>query len=133
MAWQSLLFSGLIFVFFNPNGPQTIPLVGLAQILGFLLFGLAGGLLRPVILRNHESTRIALLLAGCGLVFTFIYDISTNLAFAITFGPFWPSLISGLGFGLIHIISNTIIFGISSLIIYRIWKRIGYLLPPLAG
>ncbi len=125
--------SGLIFVFFNPNGPQTVPLVGLAQITGFILFGVAGGLFRQAILGHHESTRIALLLAGCGLGLTFIYDLATNLAFAITFGPFWPSLIGGLGFGLIHIISNTVIFGLSSLIIHRIWKRIGYLLPPLAG
>ncbi len=127
------LVAGMIFVLFNPNGPQTVPLVALAQVTGFLLFGLAGGLLRQVILRHQESIRVALLLAVCGLVLTFIYDLTTNLAFAITFGPFWPSLIGGLGFSLIHIISNTVIFGLSSLVIHRIWKRIGYLLPPLAG
>jgi hypothetical protein len=106
--------------------------VGLAQLVGFILFGLAGGLLRPIIISHYETKRMALLLAACGAILTLWYDITTNLAFAIVFGPFWPSFIGGLGFGVIHLISNTVIFGFSSLIIYRIWKRIGYLLPPLA-
>lgn len=125
--------AGTIFVFFNPNGPQTVPLVGLAQLIGFILFGLVGGLLRRLILNHYGSWQITLVMALCGLVLTFLYDLSTDLAFAVTFGPFWPTLVAGLGFGLIHIISNTVNFGLSSLIIHRIWKRIGYLLPPLAG
>jgi hypothetical protein len=126
------LIAGVIFVFFNPNGPQTIPLVGIAQLLGFLLFGLAGGLLRPFILRHQGTLMIAILLAACGSLLTLWYDLSTNLAFAVAIGPFWPTLTAGLAFGIIHLISNTIIFALSSLIINRIWKRIGYLLPPLA-
>jgi hypothetical protein len=126
------LIAGVIFVFFNPNGPQTIPLVGIAQLVGFLLFGLAGGLLRPFILRHHETPSMMILLAACGSLLTLWYDLTTNLAFAAAIGPFWPTLTAGLAFGIIHLVSNTIIFGLSSLLINRIWKRIGYLLPPLA-
>jgi hypothetical protein len=127
------LISGVIFVLFNPNGPQTLPLVGLAQLFGFILFGLTGGLLRPIVLHHSQTLKIAFLLAFCGGALTLWYDLSTNLVFAIILGPFWPTVVSGMAFGIIHIVGNIITFALSSLIIQRIWKRVGYLLPPLAG
>jgi hypothetical protein len=127
------LVAGTIFVFFNPNGPQTMPLVGLAQLFGFLLFGFFGGLLRFPVLNQSRSKKIIFLLALSGGVLTLWYDFSTNLVFAVIFGPFWGTMIGGMALGVVHIVSNTAIFGLSSLIIYKIWKRIGYLLPPLAG
>ena len=127
--------AGTIFVFFNPNGPQTILLVGLAQITGFMLFGLAGGFLRSYVLNNYAGKRVMLISGAVGFVLSLFYDISTNLALALLhiYGPFWLTIFGGLSFGLIHIVSNTIIFGMSSLIIYRIWKRIEFIMPPLAG
>jgi hypothetical protein len=125
--------AGTILVFFNPNGPQMILLVGLAQIVGFMMFALVGGLLRRPILRLVCGTRLAMLLISVGALLTLMYDIITNLAFAAVFGPFWQVLIGGIGFGLLHLASNTIIFGMSSLIIGKIWKRIEFYMPPLAG
>jgi hypothetical protein len=125
--------AGIIFVLFNPNGPQTILLVGAAQMVGFLLFGLAGGVIRPLILIKSDARRIAGLIVIVGASLTLWYDVSTNLILAIIIGPLWPTLIGGLGFGIIHFISNAVIFGMSSLIINRIWKRIQHIMPPLAG
>jgi hypothetical protein len=125
--------AGIIFVFFNPNGPQTILPAGFAQLLGFLMYGLSGGVLRRFILDNYKIGRAAFILVIAGAVLTLWYDLSTNIVFALLFGPFWQSLIAGLGFGIIHFISNVLIFGLSSLIIGKIWKRIEYLMPPLAG
>jgi hypothetical protein len=127
------LVAGTIFVFFNPNGPQTILLVGLAQITGFALFGLSGGLLRRLIIGKTPGRRLAALMIFVGATLTLWYDLTTNLSFAVLFGPFWPTLIGGLGFALIHIISNAVIFGMSSLVIEKIWKRIEFYMPPLAG
>ena len=127
------LIAGVIFIFFNPNGPQTVLPVGLAQLVGFLLFGLAGSVLRSLVLGKHVTGRVAVLLVIVGAILTLWYDFSTNLVLAILFGPFWMTLIGGLGFGIIHIVSNCILFGTSSLIINRIWKRIEYIMPPLAG
>jgi len=126
------LVAGIIFVFFNPNGAQPILAVGLMQLFGFILFGLCGGLLRPLILKkdNIRVTMITLLAAGALL--TVWYDLSTNLVFAYLFGPFWPVLIAGLGFSAVHIVSNTIIFGLSGAVVQKIWKRIEYIMPPLA-
>ncbi|HBZ01126.1 MAG TPA: hypothetical protein DEO84_07380 [candidate division Zixibacteria bacterium] len=126
------IVAGIIFVFFNPNGPQTIFIVGLAQLLGFVLYGLAGGVLRQLVLHYQNTRGLMLLMAICGASLTLWYDITTNLAFAVVIGPFWPTLVGGMGYGIIHLISNTVIFAFSSLIINRIWKRIGYLLPPVA-
>jgi hypothetical protein len=125
--------AGIIFVFFNPNGIQPVLLVGLAQLLGFILFALAGGLVRPVILKNHDSARTALVLIAAGLLLTLWYDLSTNFTFAVLFGPFWPTLVGGLGFSLLHIVSNTILFGLTATVVLKIWKRIEYIMPPLAG
>lgn len=127
------LVAGLIFVFFNPNGAQPILAIGMVQLFGFLLFGFCGGLVRPWILKkDNVKLTIAVLLVS-GMVLTLWYDLTTNLAFAYIFGPFWPAFIAGLGFGIIHSVSNTIIFGISGAVVQKIWKRIEYIMPPLAA
>jgi hypothetical protein len=126
------LVGGIIFVFFNPNGAQPILAIGLVQLFGFLLFGFCGGLLRPVVLkRDNIKLTIAVLLVS-GAVLTFWYDLSTNLAFAYIFGPFWTAFLAGLGFSILHTVSNIIIFGISGAVVQKIWKRIEYIMPPLA-
>jgi len=130
---MSSLIAGVIFIFFNPNGPQPVIMVGAAQLFGFVLFGLCGGLLRGTILAKNASLRSSILLAVAGLVLTFWYDLSTNLVFAVMFGPFWPTIIGGLSFGVVHLISNTILFGFSGTVVYKIWKRVEFYLPPLAG
>jgi len=129
---MSALVAGIIFILFNPNGPQPVWLVGVAQLVGFILFGLAGGGLRNLVLKNKNVGRSASILAVAGLILTFWYDLSTNLAFALIFGPFWPIMIGGLGFAIIHLVSNTILFGLSGAVVHKIWRRIEYYLPPLA-
>lgn len=127
------LVAGIIFVFFNPNGAQPILAVGLVQMLGFILFGLCGGLVRPIILRKDNIRITILVMLISGAVLTIWYDLSTNLVFALLFGPFWPALIGGLLFSIVHTISNTVIFGLSGAVVQKIWKRIEYIMPPLAA
>lgn len=125
--------AGIIFIFFNPNGPQPVLLIGITQLFGFLLFGFGGGIIRPLILRKENTGRSTILLISAGVLLTLWYDLSTNLAFAALFGPFWPTLIGGLGFGLMHLVGNTVMFGLAGAIVYKIWRRIEYIMPPLAG
>ncbi len=125
--------AGIIFVFFNPNGAQPILIIGIIQLFGFMLFGFSGGLFRPLILKSVNKKKVVVLLILAGAVLTFWYDLSTNVAFAIFFGPFWPALIAGLAFSVVHTISNILIFGLSGAIIQKIWKRIEYIMPPLAA
>ena len=126
------LVAGLIFVFFNPNGAQPVLAVGIVQLFGFILFGFCGGLLRPVILRNNNTGLTMTTLFLSGAILTLWYDFSTNFVFAYLFGPFWPTLAAGLSFSIVHTVSNTIIFGISGAVVQKIWKRIEYIMPPLA-
>lgn len=96
---------------FNPHGSALPPLLG-AQIIGFLLAGAAGGLLRGVIRK-----RGMLAAAVSGLFITLIYDILTTLASAyIALGEegFLPGIKSFFAasaiFILIHAGVNTLIF-----------------------
>jgi hypothetical protein len=126
------LVAGIIFVFFNPNGAQPVLAVGAVQLFGFLLFGFCGAALRPVLLKKDNTRLIVVVLLLSGAALTLWYDLSTNLTFAYIFGPFWPVLVGGLSFSIIHVIGNTVIFGVSGAVVQKIWKRIEYLMPPLA-
>jgi hypothetical protein len=129
----SALIAGVIFVFFNPNGPQPIIIVGIAQILGFITFPITGGLLRRLILKKMTIQSNIIFMSVLGLILTLCYDVLTNLAFAVTIGPFWVVLWGGLTFALAHIISNAIIFGFTGAFIHKIWKRLEHSLPPLGS
>jgi hypothetical protein len=125
--------AGIIFIFFNPGGPQPVIIVGLTQVLGFIFFALSGGALRNTILKSGSVGRAVLILAVCGFILTLWYDLSTNLVFALTFGPFWPTMIAGITFGATHLLSNTILFAITGTVVLKIWKRIEFISPPLSG
>jgi hypothetical protein len=90
-------------------------------------------LARPAVLKKDNIKLTIAVLLVFGAVLTFWYDLSTNLAFAYIFGPFWPALLAGIGFSIIHTVSNTVIFGLSGAVVQKIWKRIEYIMPPLAA
>lgn len=116
------LVAGFIFVFFNPNGPPSIVVVVIAQLLGFVLFGMAGAIFGKSILKNKSRVIGMIFCAAIGIVFTFIYDALTNMAFAASFGPFWPAMASGIVFALWHIVANGIIFGFAEPLIVKLWQ-----------
>lgn len=119
------LVAGLIFVMFNPNGSPSLITVVIAQLIGFILFGIAGALFGKSILKNKNRIIGITFCAAIGVVFTFLYDALTNIAFALTIGPFWPTLASGIAFSLWHIVSNGIIFGISEPLMVKLWRIAG--------
>jgi hypothetical protein len=135
LGWKhgmaSAFLAGIIFVYFNPNGPQPIILVGLAQITGFVTYALFGGLFRKFLLNNDKIINVIITMTALGAVLTLLYDTITNIMFAITIGPFWVVLIGGLSFAVAHIISNTIIFGFSGVLVNKVWKRLEQSLPPV--
>lgn len=119
------LVAGSIFIIFNPNGPPTLFTVAIAQIVGFIIFGLAGAFFGRSILRNKSRPIGIMLLAAIGVVLTFIYDLLTNAAFAVTIGPFWPTIIGGIGFSIWHIVSNGLIFGFFEPLLVKLWRITG--------
>jgi len=119
------LAAGLIFIVFNPNGPPTLLTVAVAQLTGFILFGLIGAAVRKNIINNKNRIVGITFCAAVGVVFTFIYDLLTNAAFALTIGPFWPTIVSGIAFSLMHIVSNGLIFGFFEPIMVKLWRVAG--------
>ncbi len=104
-AAAELLVSGL-----NPLGP-ALPLVFVAQVVGMAATGLAGGLLGRRILRIKATYRVALL-AGIGLVLTIFFDFLTNLALGVHLGPIRATVLGGLAFSVVHIVSNMFVFAV---------------------
>jgi hypothetical protein len=106
------LVGEFLYSLLNPFGAAPPPLL-FAQLLGMGLFAAAGatlgrrfGSLTPVL----KMTVFGLL----GLGLTFCFDFLTTLSFLIFSGltkaTFLASLIYGLGFYVLHILSNTAIF-----------------------
>lgn len=122
------LTAGTIYILFNPNGPQTIVLVGIAQLIGFLLYGLAGAFFCRMILANTRRVIGMTFCAAIGVVMTFIYDLLTNAAFGITIGAIWPTIYAGIAFSLIHMAANGLIFGLAEPLLVRVWRSVRPLL-----
>jgi hypothetical protein len=116
------LIAGSIFVTFNPNGPPSLILVAIAQLIGFMLFGIVGALFGKSILKNKNRLVGMTFCAAIGVVFTFLYDILTNMAFALSTGPFWPTFVGGNILSLVHIVSNGILFGLSEPLMVKLWR-----------
>jgi thiamine transporter ThiT len=116
------LIAGIIFVFFNPNGPPSVITMVIAQFIGFILFGLAGAIFGKSILRNKNHMVGMAFCGAIGVVFTFIYDALTNAALGLTFGAFWPTMAGGIAFSLMHFVSNGLIFGFSEPLMVKLWQ-----------
>jgi len=124
------LVAGSIFVLFNPNGPPSLVTVAGAQMVGFVLFGQAGAIFGKSILSNRNRVIGMTFMAATGVVFTFIYDLVTNVAFGLTIGPFWPTIAAGVAFSLWHMVTNGLIFGFFEPLLVKIWHVTGPRLYP---
>jgi len=116
------LVAGSIYILFNPNGPQTILIVGIAQIAGFMMFGIAGAIFRKMILANRNHYVGMVFCAAIGVVVTFIYDIITNAAWGYSMGAVQPVIISGIAFSLVHMGFNGLIFGLAEPLVVKLWQ-----------
>lgn len=116
------IVAGTIYIMFNPNGPQTVLLVGMAQIIGYSLFGLAGAFFGKMILTNRNRFVGIVFCAAIGVLFTFIYDLLTNAAWGLTIHAVKPAIYSGIAFSLIHMGANGIIFGVAEPLLVKLWQ-----------
>lgn len=116
-----------IFSTFNPLGASLPPLM-LAQVLGGMMMGAAGGLLRSIMPGIPVVVRGILLGIGGGLL-TLVYDVITNIGGFIAFTTektFVAYLLTGIAFSLLHIFSNTLVF---SMLLFPILNRVASLRP----
>lgn len=114
-----------IFSLFNPLGASLPPLM-LAQVVGGMMLGMAGGLIKSMISGIPVLARGILLGIGGGLL-TLLYDVITNIGGFIAFTTektFIAYLAAGMVFSLLHMLSNTLIF---SLLLFPILNRVASL------
>jgi hypothetical protein len=105
-----LLFSAL-----NPMGSGLLfPPLLIAQILAMTVVCLTGTLLQSYILNWKISPLNIVLIGAIGFLLTLFYDILVSAAYPLSAG-FKPretiaTIIAGLAFSVIHLISNTAVF-----------------------
>ncbi|MCD6118032.1 hypothetical protein J7K93_13580 [bacterium] len=104
------LLTESIYSLFNPFGIAAPPLF-IAQIISMALIGFTGGLISDI---NLKSWKFPIVLAAAGGILTSVFALLTTLSFVFLIGldrsGRIAAIISGIGFNLLHIISNTLIF-----------------------
>jgi hypothetical protein len=118
------ILSITIYSFFNPFGISLPPLLA-AQITGFLVIGVVGGLLRERVFSGGGTAVI--IIAVAGFLTTLLYDILTTVASAyVVLGTdgFADGIIgffsAGSVFILIHVLVNTFVFSQAVLPIVKV-------------
>jgi hypothetical protein len=114
-----------IFSIFNPLGASLPPLM-IAQVVGGMMVGLAGGLIKSMLSGIPMVARCIVLGISGGLL-TLLYDVITNIGGFIAFTTektFIAYLAAGMVFSLLHIFSNIMIF---SLLLFPVLNRIASL------
>ncbi len=107
----------LIFSVLNPFGSGLVfPPLLLSQVLSMIIIGATGGLMRSLFFKREFTTRSIVGLATTGFILTFIFDSLTTLSYPVSVGFDMPQTIgiyiSGIGFTVLHQISNAIVFAI---------------------
>jgi hypothetical protein len=104
------LLTAIIFGSINPWG-GLIPQIWITQLIGWIYIAFAGSLIGS---RSHSaSSRLTKdwQLGLVGAFLTFYFDLLTNLGYAWATGiSYWITLLAGLSFMIIHVVSNAIIF-----------------------
>jgi len=115
-----------VFSAANPLGSGLIflPLL-VTQVIGMGLIGFIGGILKRTFQTRNWPSRKVILLGGIGLILTFIYDTVTTLSYPFAAGfELKQTMViygGGMGFTLLHQVSNAIIF---STALPRVFLRI---------
>jgi hypothetical protein len=113
--------AGFLYTTLNPYGPAH-PAVAVAQVVGFTALGASGSLLRSRAAWSGGRVTAAVFLVVVGATLTALYDLATNAAFGLVIGQVRATVLAGLPFLGIHVVSNAAIFlvvGVPLLVLLR--------------
>ena len=105
-------FSMFLFSFFNPLGIPFPPVL-IAQVVFMGVAGFVGGMWRGWLRRYAFRPIYIGGLAGTGLILTLLYDVGTNVGFALSAGlmsQLVKIIAGGIVFSTIHLVTNTALF-----------------------
>jgi hypothetical protein len=118
--WGALVGSTAIFIYsgMNPMGSGlSFPPLFIMQIFAMALIGSLGGWLRHIFFVKEMNAFNLVGLALVGFFSTLMYDVFTLIAYPLAAGLGLPgimaALVKGLGFTLLHEISNAVVFVIA--------------------
>lgn len=110
----------------NPYG--FVPQVWLATMISESIYGLVGGVLRKIFTPTHlngQRIRLSVFFATLGFTLTLIYDLITNVVYALSFSvPIVVGIISGVPFTVLHEVSNALIFGFGSIPLITVLEKL---------
>ncbi|MFQ5831766.1 MAG: ECF transporter S component [Candidatus Thorarchaeota archaeon] len=100
----------IVFGSINPWG-IPIPEILITQILGWLYIVAAGSLMGTNQKLSKTTHVDVLRLGAAGVFLTLFFELLTNFGYAIAFGlPYWVTILTGIPFTVVHVVSNAIIF-----------------------
>ncbi len=104
-----------LYSMLSPYGIAPPPLFA-AQIIGGGVIGFGGAMLRKIAFNRNRGAFIKVTACAItGLIVTLIYDILTNIGSFVLIASettFIPFLVGGLGFAIVHIAANCVIFAL---------------------
>lgn len=120
------ILSWAVYGVINPYG--FVPQVWLATMFSEAIYGLLGGLLGKNLALtnfNDERFKLSVFFGTMGFILTLIYDLITNVAFALALGmPIIVAIVSGAPATILHEVSNTAIFGVVSIPVITALKKV---------
>lgn len=120
------ILSWSVYGVINPYG--FVPQVWLATMFSESIYGLIGGLLGKNFVStdfNDQRLGLSILFGTMGLILTLIYDVITNVVYALTFGiPVIVAIIFGVPFAIPHEVGNAMIFGFGSVPLIEVVRKL---------
>ena len=120
------ILSWAVYGVINPYG--FVPQVWLATMFSESIYGLIGGLLGKNFAStdfNNQRLGLSILCGTMGFILTLIYDLITNVVYALTFGiPIVVAIVFGVPFAVSHEISNAAIFGVGSVALIEVVRKL---------
>ncbi len=111
-----------LWTVFNPYGMAAVPVM-IAQVIGMMAVGGLGGAVAKSSVTRSFGLRGFWIFGLMGLLSGFVYQFVVSGVNAWLFGPFRESLIAGLGFSLLTIVSNAAIFTAAYPVIVKVARR----------
>ncbi len=117
-----------IFSALNPIGSGLgFPILYAFQLLSVGLSGWVGGLFSNSIVALENVFLKTVLMGLLGFVLTLIYDLLTALSFPLSSGiiegTLWGTVVAGLAFFVMHMVSNTTLFAIFGPALVQLVRR----------
>jgi len=120
------ILTWMVYGVVNPYG--FVPQVWLATMFSESLYGVFGGLLGKSLVSfslKDQRFRLGVFFGSFGFILTLIYDLITNVVYAVTFGiPILVSIVLGVPFTALHELSNVAIFSVGSIPLIRAIRKV---------